>query len=599
MRKKELGALLPDPKEQVRIVGDTLVLDRFVKEEFEERLCIRKNKEFLSYDGNKWYQKEYWSFYGYREKEEYVGTVKGFYEKYYGEWPEWRMLEVDCIIGVMQSDILDQKREKREEKRREKIERYEALLRKPTKSMEKWVKKKLIPKHYMFYRSKGKNAYCTCSSCMEKVIIARKEYGVKHNAEGVCPECGEDIIFKAAGRKNEIAEKENMVRLQNTKKGIVCITSAVRKESSEKGESVVIFDYMAEWPGYRLCKRELFGGRKGWTWQWDDRNTHCLKNGEEVLYTGNLKRNLKGTEYEHCAIDLYAKCKKHIWAAGYLDRYQRNPFIESMLKVGLTNLVIERGDCICDGTERSLNKILGIRKDKMKRLIDMNGGRVELEIMRLEEKNKKPFTKEEFEMIKLAGIREANEIMTYTTLKKAWKYCKENKYGDLYVAEWLDYLRMAKMAGWNMKDDFVLFPKNMVQEHNNLIILTEKKAKEKEEEKYRKRKKELRKYKFEYEELMIIIPETLSRISLEGKKLHHCVGTYIKRVANGETDILFIRKKGREDESYYTMEVKDDRVMQYRGAYNNQNNNPVPEEVHEFVRQFKKKVLEKARKKVA
>jgi hypothetical protein len=67
----------------------------------------------------------------------------------------------------------------------------------------------------------------------------------------------------------------------------------------------------------------------------------------------------------------------------------------------------------------------------------------------------------------------------------------------------------------------------------------------------------------------------------------------------GETDILFIRKKGEEDQSYYTMEVKDMEIVQYRGAYNNRHNNPVPEEIHKFVKGFKRVIERRARKRAA
>lgn len=106
-------------------------------------------------------------------------------------------------------------------------------------------------------------------------------------------------------------------------------------------------------------------------------------------------------------------------------------------------------------------------------------------------------------------------------------------------------------------------------------------------------------YNYETKKYKIIVPENLKAIVDEGKNLHHCVGSYVKSVMKGETDILFIRKKGEEDQSYYTMEVKDMEIVQYRGAYNNRHNNPVPEEIHKFVKGFKRVIERRARKRAA
>lgn len=103
-------------------------------------------------------------------------------------------------------------------------------------------------------------------------------------------------------------------------------------------------------------------------------------------------------------------------------------------------------------------------------------------------------------------------------------------------------------------------------------------------------------YSYETAKYKIIVPESLKAIIEEGKNLHHCVGTYVDRVERGETDILFIRKKGEEDQSYYTMEVRNMEIVQYRGAYNNQHNNPVPEDIRKFVKQFHKTILKRVRK---
>lgn len=97
---------------------------------------------------------------------------------------------------------------------------------------------------------------------------------------------------------------------------------------------------------------------------------------------------------------------------------------------------------------------------------------------------------------------------------------------------------------------------------------------------------------------MIVIPKTLNDIVKEGQELHHCVGNYIDRAADGSTDILFLREKDKEDVPFYTIEVRGLEIIQYRGAYNNQHNNPVPESIKKFMHQFEQSVLKKMRRAV-
>ena len=92
--------------------------------------------------------------------------------------------------------------------------------------------------------------------------------------------------------------------------------------------------------------------------------------------------------------------------------------------------------------------------------------------------------------------------------------------------------------------------------------------------------------------MLIRLPECAHEIRKEGNAQHHCVATYMDRMVAGETCILFIRKKEEPDKSYYTVEVRDDEVIQVRGKYN-----VAPsEDVEEFMKVFKKNIRKAERK---
>ena len=197
--------------------------------------------------------------------------------------------------------------------------------------------------------------------------------------------------------------------------------------------------------------------------------------------------------------------------------------------------------------------------------------------------------------------------MKYTTPYKMIKYIrtiqtdKEGILKEYQCYDYHDYLQMAAGLGYNMKDEWVLYPKNLKERHDQLI----KEQKEKEEqlkkqkddekdESFRSTIKEYgwNRYEMETEDLLIRLPEYVHEIREEGNAQHHCVATYMDRMVAGETCILFIRKKEEPDKSYYTVEVRDDEVIQVRGKYN-----AAPsEDVEEFMKIFKKNLRKVERK---
>lgn len=71
----------------------------------------------------------------------------------------------------------------------------------------------------------------------------------------------------------------------------------------------------------------------------------------------------------------------------------------------------------------------------------------------------------------------------------------------------------------------------------------------------------------------VIAPTTITDIQKEGDALNHCVGSYIKRVINGETRIVFLRKLDEISKSLITVEIKDNKIIQARGLHNRDLNN--------------------------
>lgn len=83
----------------------------------------------------------------------------------------------------------------------------------------------------------------------------------------------------------------------------------------------------------------------------------------------------------------------------------------------------------------------------------------------------------------------------------------------------------------------------------------------------------------------IIIPVSSQNIIDEGINNHHCVGSYIDRVVNNETNILFMRKNESLEDSLITLEYFDSKLFQSKGLQNRH----VTDEENEFLIKWMRK----------
>lgn len=73
----------------------------------------------------------------------------------------------------------------------------------------------------------------------------------------------------------------------------------------------------------------------------------------------------------------------------------------------------------------------------------------------------------------------------------------------------------------------------------------------------------------EDEDFAIVAPKKAEEIANEGIILHHCVKTYIDKVINKVTNILFLRTKDAIERPYFTIELDNDRrIQQVHGLLN-------------------------------
>lgn len=97
--------------------------------------------------------------------------------------------------------------------------------------------------------------------------------------------------------------------------------------------------------------------------------------------------------------------------------------------------------------------------------------------------------------------------------------------------------------------------------------------------------------KFEYQnkedEFCVVIPTEPGDLANEGMALHHCVGSYIDRVSNGTTNIVFIRRKSDPTKPFFTVEISNDKVIEQVHGFSNKNADTEPN-LPEFIERWAK-----------
>ena len=133
-----------------------------------------------------------------------------------------------------------------------------------------------------------------------------------------------------------------------------------------------------------------------------------------------------------------------------------------------------------------------------------------------------------------------------------------------YVLSYLyDYTIMSSAIS---KRKFNKYPRYLATMHNITVRNYNRLKKKFPEELFKKRIKLDMEYT--YKNWIIIYPKTTQDMKDEAIQQSNCLASYIDRVIDGKTDIVFLRKKSAPNESVVTVEVKNNKVVQRYASHN-------------------------------
>ena len=134
-----------------------------------------------------------------------------------------------------------------------------------------------------------------------------------------------------------------------------------------------------------------------------------------------------------------------------------------------------------------------------------------------------------------------------------------------------DYLRMEKTLNNENLGKVDKYPKNWLTTFRRTKRNYDDIRKRIDEKKFKKEVLKHQDLLYNDKKFSIVLPEKAQDVRQEGAMLKHCVASYVDRITNGQTCIVFCRDNTDTAEPYVTVEVKNGAVTQ---AYGYQDSKP-------------------------
>lgn len=476
-----------------------------------------------------------------------------------------------------------------------------------------------------YYTRAGKQIEVYCGHC-KKDFTAKAKKGLMINTEIRCPHCHSRLTLKSKKRPPFITDKGVMQYMQRCNDGFMLRFFKINKRHNdyilkpaeityfETHRTYIDFSGRAEYFEYKP-RYTRFGVQKT-DWQ----KTPYDYSYYAILYSGNIKQVIKDTKYQYSALNLLAQHPRRIDIEEFFHLYDRCKGTEYLIKIGLHNIVYDlcsskSGDyynVICDCDANTPTRILGIEKvhiqflrehkldTKWVPILCRHRKITEREIKTIFNLAKKNFSNDYWRIEsfykKIAELPNTKSLDTQLRyLYKQYELGIDDHYCSLNdtLRDYIDYIADCHKLELNLKDKSVLFPQNLANAHANTTTQIQIKANAGLTKKIQAQFTALSKrYGYRGSDYIIFPAASAEELITEGQLMHHCVGRYCEKMANGRCTILFLRRAEEPDKPLATIEVDGNKVIQIRAK-----RNTVPDkDVMDFFEEYKKTVLTKTRK---
>lgn len=491
-----------------------------------------------------------------------------------------------------------------------------------------YIRGEVLPKDKVIIYKQG-NVRGTCSVCGVEVHARDRRFvqGARVN----CPHCGTEV---------HCVLENGSVFAANYIENIVAVQKGTDGKTVFFRQWLLHRDNLARWERMEDFLQETvryaIRGTRTAKWQkqgkdscymrteryeldeWTRWQGNRIYDGGYFFYAGGIEEALRGTDMQYADIEGYLEENGYNRNPIYfLEYHAKYPVVEFLWKAGYRNIVHNR---IFGMDRENRNAILWERK-KLKECFKFPLRILKLmppEEWKLDDVQRanclwknygERITDAEMRMALQSRIDVQNltGAMPYAGIGKILKYIqkqtekrKEEKRHTTYTPEGIvgvyrDYLRECEELHFDLHDREILFPKDLIAAHDRTMKQIAFEKNKADQEKFQKAVNKLEKFAWQMGDFLIRPAREQMELTAEGKALHHCVGGYIRDMAEEKTAIFFLRKVSEPDKPFYTLELRRKKVVQCRTEHNaSYVNNP---DVKKFVDMWMEKVVLKGKKK--
>lgn len=504
--------------------------------------------------------------------------------------------------------------------------------------LEGYIRRKVLPEDKRLIYKKG-NVRGLCFVCGRQVRASTQRF--RQHGYVYCPDCGTkvealletsdafgvDYVVNVATIQRGADGKTLFVRLWHIKRDRTARWEDIAGQLVEVCRWVIRGDRAAKW------QKEA---KEGWYlnyWrtplaEWErKRDVATVYDGSYCFYTpDNWAEIMAGTSLQYCPLGDYVKDEReYLDTIRFLVDWARYPAVEKLWKAGYTRLVRQK----IQGIEKEHRYAVRWNRDTLQgatglplRVLrtktpgDWTAENIHqvAEVWALQQKG--TLTEPEaMELIRSGrNIQNIHAALGHAALHKILRYVAKQeaveqaerektkaKHPNRYIPPlnteqtYRDYLKDCVELGLNLDDKQVLFPRDLNAAHQRTITQVKYKADESKRAAFEKATKKYEELAWEQGDLLIRPARSPHELTMEGEALHHCVGGYADRMAEGQTVILFVRRAADPDKPYYTMEYRCGTVIQCRTDHNK--SYEADEPVAKFVEDWLKHLAQKPKKR--
>ena len=563
----------------------------------------------------------------------------------------WRN-DVIRLINSRESEYSSDARERKENRRRDRVGAVMAKMPEIPRGIEDWIARQAAGDQSYFFFDKEKAAWsCTaCGKWIPEKKLKRSDGGrVRHGDNAVCPGCGKTCQAVRRTDRKKILTHFCLIQPMDEEMGVarhfdVGISWDAGGRHVRLSEAMRITLFRPKCRRYEKLRCDIYYSQTDRSWDFE--NPHYTEGNFDnrgnsmnrstsagYLYDGGIREALKNTSYEQ-----WTRVFEQMAAAGVCAQYNRlmasrdellPGLIEMLFKGRFYRLLREESEKIYywngeyDGTmqlENRIEKAFGIQnRQKINRIRELDGGSLMVKWMRWSEQENSRLSDrvilwldenklEPKKMKALLRQMSPEKAMNYIERQRRESY--KGKSAKEVVSQYEDYISMCERLKKDTADEMIYRPRELRRRHDEAVREIEKREAEITADEYAARfpgveevMQEIReKYEYASDKYIVTVPRRCVDIVLEGRALHHCAGSsdrYFDRIKQHETYICFLRRVEEPDKPYYTIEVEPGgTIRQHRGYLDEE---PEIEEIRPFLREWqqvlKRRMSEEDRKR--